>query len=260
MPTYAPANFKKAFTLAEGGIMPQNIRLKTGKAAFTLAEVLITLTIIGIVAALTMPSLIAKYQKKVTAVRVKKAYSDISQAIKMSEAYNGPFKDWDYANGANEKENTLNLVNKYIIPYVKNLNYCDQGASRKCGNPVSSNGQNYIFNNGVGFSIVADGIGFPFMLDTNGPQRPNIIGRDVFYFNITKEGSVVPFGWDDNLTREQIIEGKNAIYIFARCKMPPSDLPRPDGSGVQYNGYLYMCTAMLMYDGWEFKDDYPWMP
>ena len=51
------------------------------KKAFTLAEVLITLGIIGIVAAMTLPSLIANYQKKVTVNRLKQAYSMINQAL-----------------------------------------------------------------------------------------------------------------------------------------------------------------------------------
>ncbi len=44
-----------------------NIKAKNTKqtSAFTLAEVLITLAIIGIVAALTIPTLISNYQKKI---------------------------------------------------------------------------------------------------------------------------------------------------------------------------------------------------
>ena len=42
--------------------------------AFTMAEVLITLGIIGIVAAMTLPALVAKYQKNVTSNRLKKKY------------------------------------------------------------------------------------------------------------------------------------------------------------------------------------------
>ena len=67
----------------------QIIHSKKTKAAFTLAEVLITLGIIGVVAALTLPNLIANYQNKVLAARAKKAYSSISQAIKMAEAEYG---------------------------------------------------------------------------------------------------------------------------------------------------------------------------
>ena len=49
--------------------------------AFTLAEVLITLGIIGVVAAMTMPSLIQNYQKKQTAVKLERFYSIMSQAV-----------------------------------------------------------------------------------------------------------------------------------------------------------------------------------
>ena len=59
------------------------------KSAFTLAEVLITLGIIGIVAALTMPSLIQKHQKKVFATRVEHIYSIVSNALLSSVAENG---------------------------------------------------------------------------------------------------------------------------------------------------------------------------
>uniref|UniRef100_UPI00402818C9 prepilin-type N-terminal cleavage/methylation domain-containing protein n=1 Tax=Candidatus Scatousia sp. TaxID=3085663 RepID=UPI00402818C9 len=78
-----------------------------GKSAFTLAEVLITLGIIGIVAAMTMPTLIGKYKKKELANRAKVAYSILSQAIKLSEVENGEVKYWDaYPGGGHGFENT----------------------------------------------------------------------------------------------------------------------------------------------------------
>ena len=59
------------------------------KFAFTLAEVLITLGVIGVVAALTMPALIAKYQKKVLLARVKKTYSTFTNAVNLALAETG---------------------------------------------------------------------------------------------------------------------------------------------------------------------------
>ena len=44
------------------------------KKAFTLAEILITLSIIGIVAALTIPNLIQNYKRKVATVRLKNSF------------------------------------------------------------------------------------------------------------------------------------------------------------------------------------------
>ncbi len=55
------------------------------KKGFTLAEVLITLGVIGIVAALTIPSLISNHNKSVTAARLSKAYNTVSNAIRLSE-------------------------------------------------------------------------------------------------------------------------------------------------------------------------------
>ena len=53
------------------------------KAAFTLAEVLITLGIIGIVAAMTIPTLIADYQEKVLVTKVKQGHSQLMNAIQL---------------------------------------------------------------------------------------------------------------------------------------------------------------------------------
>jgi type II secretory pathway pseudopilin PulG len=64
--------------------------------AFTLAEVLITLGIIGIVAEMTIPTLINNFQKQETAVMVEKTYSDLSQAIRLSEIDNGPVATWNF--------------------------------------------------------------------------------------------------------------------------------------------------------------------
>ena len=50
------------------------------KKGFTLAEVLITFGIIGVVAAITMPMLITHYQKQATVNQLKKAYSDRGRA------------------------------------------------------------------------------------------------------------------------------------------------------------------------------------
>ena len=45
------------------------------KQGFTLAEVLITLEIIGIIAAMTIPKLVSYYEKKVTLSKLKKVYT-----------------------------------------------------------------------------------------------------------------------------------------------------------------------------------------
>ena len=51
---------------------------------FTLAEILITLGIIGVVAAMTIPTLITNYQKKASVTKLQKAISILNQAYKLS--------------------------------------------------------------------------------------------------------------------------------------------------------------------------------
>ena len=64
--------------------------------AFTLAEVLITLGVIGVVAAVTMPTLMQNYNKKVTETRLKKFYSTMNQTVDRLKVDHGDLKDWDY--------------------------------------------------------------------------------------------------------------------------------------------------------------------
>lgn len=68
---------------------------RTLNKGFTLAEVLITLGIIGIVAAMTLPALTAKYRKHVVVTRMQKFYTVFNQAIKISELENGEMDTWD---------------------------------------------------------------------------------------------------------------------------------------------------------------------
>ena len=64
------------------------------KNGFTMAEVLITIGIIGVVAAMTFPSIIARYQEKVTVTQLKKAYSILSQAFQQMIFAEGPIDNW----------------------------------------------------------------------------------------------------------------------------------------------------------------------
>ena len=80
-----------------------------------MAEILITLGIIGIVAAMTMPVLIQNHQKTVTVTSLKKFYSILSQTYSASAADNGLMREWDtslFENG--NKELSKKLFDKYF--------------------------------------------------------------------------------------------------------------------------------------------------
>ena len=103
------------------------MKLKFGNA-FTLAEVLITLGIIGVVAALTMPSLIQNHKKHVVETRLKKFYSVMNQAVLMAKNDYGDFENWDYWTTDKKDEDGKYIlqqdamrhsIEKYFMPYMK---------------------------------------------------------------------------------------------------------------------------------------------
>ena len=221
------------------------------RPAFTLAEVLITLGIIGVVAAMTMPSLVANYEKKRTATAVKKAYSELSQALKLAEVDYGDMEYWDYPDGADVEENKA-FVNRYITPYYKGVTMLQDGMISDWTG-ISDTGINFISSNGTIFSGKPnDSKAFFVLVDVNGFKKPNKMGTDIFYF-ATSTGKLMPDGWEDGLTREMILNGysHNGGHTYT-CKTARSE---SDDATLQAR---HACTSLLMIDGWEFKKDYPW--
>ena len=196
-------------------------------AAFTLAEVLITLGIIGVVAAMTMPSLVQNYKNKQTVAQLKKIYSVLSQATVMAESENGPISDWNMVDGSCE---SMDEIVSFYTPYLKILKDCKQ--SKGCWATTTIKGLSGTTNRLNEFSgsfdcakhsialtdgtyIVFDIYGslstfgiendFPnnnnttmgFFVDLNGAKNPNVVGRDIFTFALTKHG-IVPAGIHNN--------------------------------------------------------------
>ena len=194
------------------------------RTAFTLAEVLITLGIIGVVAALTLPSLIQKQQDKATVSRLEKIYSVLSQASLYAREEHGDFEDWNIIdnNQASTRENFA-----YFEPYLKILRKCDNKSGCWAEQTQSLSGQKARWSDnykmGVDYISITlnDGInvvydfaepslnyvyGLPsyvnksyivFLVDVNGNRRPNKWGRDIFAFILGPNG-IIPAGIGNN--------------------------------------------------------------
>ena len=167
------------------------------KRAFTLAEVLITLGIIGVVAAITMPTLIQNYQKHVWYNQFLRAASTIENAVnryffEMCGEANGSCLDY-------ENYDNLELA-EFILNFSKYLNVLETNNHKNLKNykPCTLNKEHCEDIDEVVeascFVITTDGIliffntnydGAFYLVDTNGPNKgPNIQGRDVFNFGI----------------------------------------------------------------------------
>lgn len=91
--------------------------------AFTLAEVLITLGIIGIVAALTMPNLVANYKNKVFINQAKNSFSTLSNALIMTKVNNG----LDSYEDLFQKDRTSDEILDIISKELKVIKTCKSG-------------------------------------------------------------------------------------------------------------------------------------
>ena len=243
---------KASFALAEGAthvdLPPTKVKL-----AFTLAEVLITLGIIGVVAAMTIPTLIENYQKNQTVTKLQRAISVINQAYKLSyDDVGEPNIQDSFEMGPEQYFKT------YWAPYLKVLTYCSGYAV--CGyknnypftyvDNSNMNAMVYDPTTRVSF-LTADGFFYivytanyksgstterqPYymiLVDINGFTGPNRAGRDVFLLTRTQEdgGGVQPYGY-------------SALSQSVRNNCL---------------GLGQTCADYIRRSGWKIDKDYPW--
>lgn len=168
------------------------------KKAFTLAEVLTTLMVIGVVAALTIPNLMNSYKERETVTKLRKAYAELSLAVKtIPVTVDCTVNDFECANWANlSGEEKLSL---YLKQY-KNSKEIEVDDAHK---EVSDINVGFITGNGTGIylSIPNYTTSDYALIDINGPKGPNRTGIDIFGFFIVYEktntieaGTVIPWG------------------------------------------------------------------
>ena len=186
--------------------------LTAKKVAFTLAEVLITLGIIGVVAALTIPNLVAKYQKFVLKNQFLKAYSNLQNAINMTISANGNYYDCFNLGAYNYNISECPAFWNDFQKNVKTLRTCEYqnggcGVKYKTSQEVVASGGT-TKNTSCSFfdiplpitvNVLADGsfVIYPpgrgthntlYMgIDVNGKKGPNKWGYDVFYLMMQRE-------------------------------------------------------------------------
>ena len=86
--------------------------------AFTLAETLIVMGIIGVVAALTLPNLNSTTGEKEKVAKVKKIYSNLADAFGRAEAVYGPFNEW-FINDGNNSDNARKRAFERLTEFMK---------------------------------------------------------------------------------------------------------------------------------------------
>lgn len=204
------------------------------KQAFTIAEVLITLTVIGIVSAMTIPTLLQGQQEKAAVTALKKTYSTLSNAYKLAEQENGTPDTWGMTTAPANSKPILEMLK----PYLNVAKDCTDN-SQGCWPTgltyrllATSYGTGVLYDTAANPKLkLADGtliygfVEYPacngpygnslplqngcgvYHVDINGYKQPNQWGKDVFAFYLTKYG-VVPFGSEQD----------TAVRFSSHCK------------------------------------------
>ena len=205
--------------------------------AFTLAEVLITLGIIGVVAAMTMPSLMQNYKRQQATARIKKFVSVINQALISAENDLGPREDWVKGEEDNS-DSAYDFLNTYIKPYIKS-------ADIEKRTLFGRNMATLRFVDGSQMSIKI-GACYDIWYDINGEKGPNEKGKDIFVFILCKNGGC-------NFNSNQV----RGYYCAPTGYQFPTHGQLIDNcKNYRTNGGEY-CTILLEQNGYEFPKDYP---
>ena len=263
---------RRGYSKAGGGAQCRRVLLNSSrftrrKAAFTLAEVLITIGIIGVVAAMTLPTLVNKYQQKQSIAQLQKVYSVLNQAFRRSEADNESSIYWDTSKGSQVFFNTywkpyLNIIEECKGTKIAACAYTSSTPWKRANNrqdgyflvlsntrtPVILADGSFVsiltssgYGSGTGdtdedgnviYDETKNGADTRIIVDLNASKLPNTFGKDVFLLERVAGKGIMPYGYN-----------KDDEEIDANCSK--------SGSG-------YMCAAKLIRDGWEMKNNYPW--
>ncbi len=236
--------------------------MKKLSCGFTLAEVLITLGIIGVVAAMTIPNLIQNQQKRKMEAVLKEDYSILQQVVKFTE-----YDDVSLDLAIPDSTEGMKLwFETFMKPHLKYgaICYNKAGCWQNKGHAKALTGAiAYADNNAIGIgqglitirllngsNLCIDGWTSPthlksifgvdvpsssliMYIDVNGDSLPNTVGKDIFIFVWTPDEGLVPAGKD--VSKE---------LVDKNCSM---------SAGGSTAGYY--CMKKVKDNGWVIPDD-----
>ena len=216
--------------------------------AFTLAEVLITLGIIGVVAAMTLPAVVNKYRKVVFVNRIKTTNAVLSEAMTMAVADYGDVSEWDFGGQVGTNNATV-VASKYFVPYLKKIK--EAGYCKKNVNSGAEDKSSYCIT-------LANGVNIRFMLDGVYQQVQSTLYLICSLKNENGALSLLEDGRNysrtDFLFRINKNQTKdNRLGYFDWGEMSQYKCTKETPPAQRLN-----CTSKIVKDGWQIKDDFPW--
>lgn len=202
---------------------------KLKRYGFTLSEVLTTLSIVSIVAVLTLPNIISNHANNSYALKVQDIYTTLSSSISsmMTEERTLSLEDtyiiYDGTEGIEKfMDNYFNVVRsceKSISPcFASSYKQAPTSKTLKqTSNIINSNSQNFILFSGASIGVdTHSGDTITFYVDVNGKNGPNILGKDFFTIVLQEDGEM--FGPAGNKSDERLcLEDGNCLnYVMSK--------------------------------------------
>lgn len=222
------------------------------KNAFTLAEVLITLGIIGIVAAMTLPVLISNHNKNIAETRLKRIASVLNSVVKLAEVDYGEPKNWEPAGSAD-------VIKKYFLPYLPGSSFINESELAGYRVYVSSSDGNDSFTMNGGYASglklkTGETIRVPNGINENSgllqigvlirenTKSKYISGKEYFtFFMDLSKGVVDVKPWAEKWGVSSCTDNRN--LLLSQCKSS--------------TGHSALCLMLIECNGWKIPDDYP---
>ncbi len=213
------------------------------KFAFTLAEVMVTMSIVGVVAAMTIPTLHYQRMKKEYSAKLKNFYSRMNNAILDMQMDKGSFTDMKLVR--DEKADPGNKCGYDWYMATLDPYYGHEYVDAAHKTVYFRDGSKLILHGKYGCLDVD--------YDVNGDKGPNKIGFDMYRFLYCFE----PATRRTHFGREDIFFGTYGSGLTA-ATTTRADMIRQCGTKTDESDGRYWCTKLLENDQWEFKSDYPW--
>ena len=215
-------------------IKPKFEKFKS-KKAFTLAEVLITLGIIGVVVAMTIPTLINNYQKKLAVTRLEHFSSMMQQAAKMrsKDIIEGDFVEMQIKEvRAYNPDDMEKFYKQYWLPYVKTVNMTK-------------------LTKGL-LVEYANGSGAYFQKLYLAPDEKDVTNNSYIIFCPEYK-----YCKDIDVTNaKSAVDARHTFSLWNGGTVPLEFTSVPYSREQLINKYY--CASLIYFDGWQISKDYPW--
>ena len=231
-------------------------------AGFTLAEVLITLGIIGIVAALTIPVLYSKYQQRVTETRFERVYSDLTKAFNAGAIENGEeyfMQSWQMS----YNDYIEYVYQNYLKPHIRMMDVVTFGGLEKKYNAKNPQKAFWTWSQHI---FIIDKRTF-ISFDSDGKTiLVVLLNNDNFDFSNIKDGvnrfALGAWGCcnNDKCSNISLCPNHNLKSIAGWANYSTEELVEfcKEGKSIAWVGIkIGFCTQALVQNGFKFPKGYP---